>query len=158
MKELSTLAPCPGSRKTRKRLGRGVGSGLGKTSGAGHKGTGARAGKTRPPWFEGGQMPLQRRLPKHGFTPLVRKEIAVVNVGSLDVFEDGATVDVLSLQAAGLVRKVGDGVKVLGEGDLQRKLHVVAHAFSASARSKIEAVGGTVQILTLEPAGSGAEG
>jgi len=147
MKELSMLSPIPGATKTRKRLGRGRGSGLGKTSGRGHKGTGARTGKGRPAYFEGGQMPLQRRLPKRGFKPLVHVEFTVVNVGALEIFPAGTHVDVASMQAAGLVRKVGDGVKILGTGELTRKLDVVAHAFSEAARQKIEAAGGTARLV-----------
>ncbi len=147
MKELAQLKPVPGATKTRKRVGRGAGSGLGRTSGRGEKGQGSRSGKGHPAWFEGGQMPLQRRVPKRGFRPLVRREYAVVNVGALDVFEDGARVDVGALCAAGLVRQVRDGVKVLGHGDLTRKLHVTAHAFSKAARQKIEAVGGTASLV-----------
>lgn len=150
MKELSSLKPIPGSMKSRKRVGRGVGSGLGKTSGRGHKGTGARTGKGRPPWFEGGQMPLQRRLPKRGFTPLDHKLFTVVNVGELEVFENGAQVDVAALQAAGLVRKIGYGVKLLGNGDLTRKLDIVVHAYSATALQKVQAAGGTVKLVTEE--------
>ncbi len=148
MKELSSLKPIPGSTKPRKRVGRGVGSGLGKTSGRGHKGTGARTGKGRPPWFEGGQMPLQRRLPKRGFTSLDHKQFAVVNVGELELFEDGAQIDVASLQAAGLVRKIGYGVKLLGNGELTRKVDIVVHACSGAAREKVLAAGGTVKLVT----------
>lgn len=153
MKELSHLQPTPGSVKTRKRVGRGRGSGLGKTSGRGHKGTGARTGKGRPAYFEGGQMPLQRRLPKKGFKPLTTVEWSIVNVAALDVFPDGTRVDPPALLAAGLVRKVGDGIKVLGTGDLAKKLDVVAHAFSTAARQKIEAAGGTAK-LVVEEAGA----
>jgi large subunit ribosomal protein L15 len=145
MKELSTLRPNRGAVKTRKRLGRGPGSGLGKTSGKGHKGEESRTGKGKPPWFEGGQMPLQRRLPKRGFEPLARKEYAVVNVGALEAFENGASVDAAALKAAGLVRKLGDGVKLLGDGDLTRKLNVTVHRFSASAKEKVEKAGGTIR-------------
>jgi large subunit ribosomal protein L15 len=148
MNELSNLKPNPGATKTPKRVGRGIGSGLGKTSGRGHKGEGSRTGKGKPPWFEGGQMPLQRRIPKRGFKPLFRKEFAVVNVGGLEVFEAGSKVDTASLQAAGLVRKIGDGVKLLGDGDLTRKLDVTVHACSATAREKIEKAGGTVRLVS----------
>ena len=148
MKELSSLHPNPGSKTSPKRLGRGPGSGLGKTSGRGHKGEGSRTGKGRPAYFEGGQMPLQRRLPKRGFRPLVRKEFAVVNVGALDLFDEGSKVDPAALQAAGLVRKLGDGVKLLGEGDVTRKLNVVVHAFSVTAKDKIEKAGGTIRLVT----------
>lgn len=154
MKELSRLSPNPGAVRARKRVGRGRGSGLGKTSGRGHKGTGARTGKGRPPWFEGGQMPLQRRLPKKGFTPLVHKEFAVVNTGALEVFPDGSRVDPATLKAAGLVRQVRDGVKILGTGDLTRRLTVVAHAFSETARKKIETAGGTA--TTIQETETGA--
>jgi large subunit ribosomal protein L15 len=153
MKELSNLSPTPGSTKTRKRVGRGYGSGLGKTSGRGHKGAGARTGKGRPAYFEGGQMPLQRRLPKKGFKPLDTLEYSIVNVAALDVFPAGTKVDPPTLLAAGLVRKVGDGIKILGTGDLAKKLDVVAHAFSATARQKIEAAGGTAK-LVIEEAGA----
>ena len=153
MKELSSLAPNPGATKARKRVGRGRGSGLGKTSGRGHKGTGARTGKGKPAYFEGGQMPLQRRLPKRGFKPLDTVEWSIVNVASLDVFPDGSRVDAPVLLAAGLVRKIGDGIKILGTGDLAKKLDVVAHAFSAAARQKIEAAGGTAK-LVVEEAGA----
>jgi len=148
MKELSRLQPNPGAHKKRKRIGRGVGSGTGKTSGRGMKGQGSRTGKGKPaPWFEGGQMPLQRRIPKRGFEPLVRKEYTIVNVGALDAFEDGARVDSGILQAAGLVRKIGDGIKILGNGDLSKKLEVVAHAFSDTARQKIEKAGGSADLV-----------
>ena len=155
MKELSHLSPIPGATKTRKRVGRGYGSGLGKTSGRGHKGTGARTGKGRPAYFEGGQMPLQRRLPKIGFRPLNHVEFSVVNVGALDIFPAGTHVDPATLVASGLVRRIGDGVKVLGTGELTRKLEVVAHAFSEAARQKIEAAGGTAR-LVVESEDAGA--
>ena len=151
--ELSSLKPVPGSTKTRKRVGRGVGSGLGKTSGRGHKGQGSRTGKGKPRYFEGGQMPLQRRLPKRGFTSLDHKVYEVVNMGDLNVFEDGATIDTAALIAAGLVRKVGYGVKILAKGDLTKKLNLVVHAFSAAAKDKIEKAGGTVRLVT-EDAGA----
>jgi len=147
MKELSRLRPNVGATKKPKRVGRGQGSGHGKTAGRGTKGEGSRTGKGKPQWFEGGQMPLQRRIPKRGFTPLVRKEFSVVNVGAFEVFEDGAHIDVATMQAAGLVRKIGDGVKVLGNGDLSRKVNVVAHAFSESARKKIVDAGGTAELI-----------
>lgn len=150
MKELSSLQPNPGATHARKRVGRGVGSGLGKTSGRGSKGEGSRTGKGRPPWFEGGQMPIQRRIPKRGFTPIVHKVFALVNVGALEVFEDGAVVDVAALQAAGLVRKLEDGVKLLGTGDVAKKINVTVHACSATAREKIEKAGGSVHLVTEE--------
>jgi len=150
--KLGELKGSPGAVRPRKRVGRGTGSGHGKTSCKGHKGQNARSGSKHYAWFEGGQMPLQRRVPKRGFKPLVRKEFAVVNVGALDAFEDGARVDCAALQTAGLVRKVGDGVKLLGEGDVSRKLHLVVHAYSQSAREKVEKAGGSVRLVTEEEA------
>jgi large subunit ribosomal protein L15 len=146
--ELSNLKPVPGSTHARKRLGRGCGSGLGKTSGRGDKGQGSRTGKGHPRYFEGGQMPLQRRLPKRGFAPLDHKVFAVVNLGDLNVFDDGANVDTAALVAAGLVRKIGHGVKILAKGDLTKKVNVVAHAFSVAAKDKIEKLGGTIRLVT----------
>ena len=119
--KLHELQPAAGSTTAAKRLGRGVGSGLGKTSGKGHKGAKARSGGGKRPGFEGGQMPLYRRVPKKGFTNPFRVEYATVNVGALEVFEDGATVTVEDLKKAGLVKKTLDGVKVLGDGDLTKK-------------------------------------
>jgi len=150
MKELSTLKPVPGSTKTRKRLGRGVGSGLGKTSARGHKGAGSRTGKGKPAYFEGGQMPLQRRVPKRGFRSLDHKLFAVVNVGALECFEDGDQIETAHLQAAGLVRQIGHGVKLLGHGDLARKLEITVHACSETARAKVEAAGGKVHLVSDE--------
>lgn len=148
MKELSSLSPSPGAKKTRKRVGRGPGSGLGKTSGRGHKGQGARSGKGRPPWFEGGQMPLQRRIPKRGFRSFEHKEYAIINVRDLNKFENDMTVDIVALKEKGLVRKIGHGVKILGGGVLKKKLTVIAHAFSNSAKTKIEKAGGHAQLVT----------
>ena len=124
--KLHELQPAAGSTTAAKRLGRGVGSGLGKTSGKGHKGAKARSGGGKRPGFEGGQMPLYRRVPKKGFTNPFRVEYATVNVGSLEVFENGATVTVEDLKKAGLVKKTLDGVKILGNGDLTKKLTVEA--------------------------------
>jgi len=146
--ELSNLKPVPGSTHARKRVGRGTGSGLGKTSGRSHKGQGSRTGKGQPAYFEGGQMPLQRRLPKRGFRPMDHKEFAIVNLGDLDAFENGATVDTAALRAAGLVRKVGHGVKVLAKGELTKKLDLVVHACSATAKAAVEKAGGTVRLVT----------
>jgi len=151
--ELSNLKPVPGSTHARKRVGRGTGSGLGKTSGRGHKGQGSRTGKGQPRYFEGGQMPLQRRLPKRGFSPLDHKVFAVVNIGDLEVFPDNASVDTAALVAAGLVRKIGHGVKILAKGDLKKKLNLVVHAFSVAAKEKIEKAGGTIRLVT-EDAGA----
>jgi large subunit ribosomal protein L15 len=139
---LHELAPNPGSTKTRKRVGRGTGSGNGKTAGRGHKGQWARSGGGVRAGFEGGQMPLARRLPKRGFVNIFAKHYTTVNVGQLEVFEDGSVVDAEALRSKGLVGKVRDGVKVLGNGELTKKLTVVAEAFSDTARQKIEAAGG----------------
>ena len=139
--KLHELQPAAGSTTAAKRLGRGVGSGLGKTSGKGHKGAKARSGGGKRPGFEGGQMPLYRRVPKKGFTNPFRVEYATVNVGALEVFEDGATVTVEDLKKAGLVKKTLDGVKILGNGDLTKKLTVEAAKFTETAKNKIEALG-----------------
>jgi len=139
---LSKLAPPEGSRKKRTRVGRGPGSGVGKTAGRGGKGQTARTGGTIPRGFEGGQMPLQRRLPKRGFKNPFRKEWVVVNVGRLDVFESGAVVDIAALLARGLIREVGEGVKILGKGELKKKLTVRAHAISEGALEKLTKAGG----------------
>lgn len=145
--KLNQLSPGQGVNKTGKRIGRGQGSGLGKTSGRGHKGQKSRAGVSIPPWFEGGQMPLQRRLPKRGFTNPTRKEFAVVNVGQLEArFEAGATVDIPALMEAGLVRKLVDGVKLLAEGELTKKLEIKVTKASQSAVAKVEAAGGTIEV------------
>jgi len=144
--DLSNLRPAKGARKARKRIGRGPGSGTGKTSGKGHKGKGARSGGNTPPGYEGGQMPLQRRLPKRGFKPIARTTYAIVNVGRLAAFDAGTEVGPDQLRARGLVRRRGD-VKILGEGALDRALTVQAHAFSDKARSTIEAAGGRAVVL-----------
>jgi large subunit ribosomal protein L15 len=143
--ELNSLKPATGSTRNRKRIGRGTGSGHGKTATKGHKGQKARSGGNVEPGFEGGQMPMQRRLPKRGFNPLSRKEYALVNLCQLEVFEAGKTVDVEALLTSGLISRVRDGVKVLADGDLTRALNVKAHKFSAAAKSKIEAAGGTAE-------------
>ena len=143
--DLSHLKPAPGSRKKRKRVGRGPGSGLGKTSGRGHKGAGARSGGSVPPGYEGGQMPLSRRLPKRGFHNPFRKEYAIVNLGSLERFDAGATVDADGLRERGLVRGRKQKVKILAKGDLGKALTVRADAFSAKAREIIVARGGTAE-------------
>jgi len=141
------LAPAEGSRKKRKRIGRGPGSGHGKTSCRGHKGQKARSGGGPAPGFEGGQMPLHRRLPKRGFTNLFRSEYATLNIKALDRFEANTTVDVDVLRQAGLVKKVKDGVKLLGEGEIKKPLIVKVHKASISAVQKIEAAGGKVELL-----------
>jgi len=144
--KLHDLSPAAGASKARKRIGRGPASGQGKTAGKGHKGQKARAGRGMRPGFEGGQMPLQRRLPKRGFNNIFAKEIAIVNVSALnDAFEDGAVVDLAALLESGLVRKELDGVKILGNGELTKKLTVKADAFSKEAKAKIEAAGGTAE-------------
>ena len=145
MAELHDLSPSSGSTKNRKRKGRGPGSGNGKTAGRGQKGQKARSGGSVHPRFEGGQMPLIRRIPKRGFTNLNRVEYQVVNVRDLDRVEGDVTPE--SLKAAGLVRSLKKPVKVLGIGEISRKVAVSAHKFSASAQSKIEAAGGTVTVI-----------
>ena len=145
--ELSNLSPAEGSVKSDNfRRGRGHGSGNGKTAGKGHKGQKARAGAPRP-GFEGGQMPLYRRIPKRGFNCPSHKEIVGINLSALDRFEDGAVVDVDALVESGVVRNPKDGVKILGNGDITKKLTVKANAFSASAKEKIEAAGGTAEVI-----------
>ena len=145
--KLSELSPAEGSRQKAFRRGRGHGSGNGKTSGRGHKGQGARSGSGGKVGFEGGQMPLYRRLPKRGFTCRNSKEIVTVNLHYLNLFEDGAVVDIAALQEAGLVNNPRDGVKILGVGELEKKLTVQVNAFSESAKAKIEAAGGTAEVI-----------
>lgn len=145
MAELHDLKPAPGSRRNRKRVGRGPGSGTGKTAGRGQKGAGARSGTTAKPGFEGGQMPLQRRIPKRGFKNFRRVEYQVVNVRDLAGLEGEVTPE--TLKAAGLVASLRRPVKVLGDGDPGSALSVSAHAFSKSARAKIEAAGGSATVL-----------
>jgi len=144
---LSDLKPVKGSRKKRKRVGRGPGSGHGKTACKGNKGQLSRQGFSRRRDFEGGQMPLSRRLPKRGFTNIFRKEFAVVNLDRLNAFEEGAEVSPETLMAKGVIRKLLDGVKVLGRGELDRRLIVKAHRFSADAMRKIQAAGGTTEVI-----------
>ncbi|MBC8537111.1 50S ribosomal protein L15 [Feifania hominis] len=145
--KLHELSPAEGSVKHAYRKGRGAGSGNGKTGGRGHKGQKARSGGGVRPGFEGGQMPLQRRLPKRGFNNIFATRYAIVNVSDLNVFEDGATVSLEELSAKGLVKKAYDGVKILGNGDIQKKLTVKAAKFSNSAKEKIEAAGGKTEVL-----------
>jgi len=144
--KLHELQPAIGSTTAPKRLGRGVGSQLGKTSGKGHKGAKARSGGGKRPGFEGGQMPLTRRIPKRGFTNIFAKEYAAVNVSALNVFEDGMTVTPETLVEAGLIKKTLDGVKVLGGGELTKKLTVNVDKVTESAKQKIEAIGGKVEV------------
>ncbi len=146
--KLHELAPAAGSKKDVKRIGRGPASGQGKTAGKGHKGQKARAGKGPRPGFEGGQMPLQRRIPKRGFNNIFAKEIAIVNLAAIaERFDDGAVVDIDALKAAGLIKKEMDGVKVLGNGELTKKFTVKVNAYSEAAKAKIEAAGGTAEVI-----------
>ena len=143
--KLHELSPAAGSKKEVKRIGRGAGSGQGKTAGKGHKGQKARAGRGMRPGFEGGQMPLQRRVPKRGFVNIFGKEFSIVNVSALDQsFEDGAVVDIDALIEKGLVKKVLDGVKILGNGEISKKLTVQVNAYSEAAVNSCE-VGSSVQ-------------
>ena len=145
--KLHELRPAIGSTTAPKRLGRGVGSGLGKTSGKGHKGAKARSGGGKAPGFEGGQMPLYRRIPKSGFTNIFAKEYAVINLSALERFEDGTVVTVKLLKDNGLVKQIKDGVKVLGGGELTKNLTVQVHRFTNSAKEKIEALGGKAEVI-----------
>ena len=145
--KLHELQPAVGSTTAAKRVGRGVGSGLGKTSGKGHKGAKARSGGGKRPGFEGGQMPLYRRVPKRGFTNIFGTEYAAVNVERLEVFSDGDVVTVDELLAKKIIRKPMDGVKIMGNGELTKKLTVKAAKFTASAKEKIEAVGGKAEVV-----------
>ena len=140
--KLHELSPAFGSTKESKRIGRGHGSGNGKTAGKGHKGQKARAGHGMRPGFEGGQMPLQRRVPKRGFNNIFAEEWLAINVSALEAFEDGAVVDAAALQTKGIIKKADKPVKVLGNGTLTKKLNVTANAFSKSAEAAIAAVGG----------------
>ena len=145
--KLHELAPAAGSKKTRTRVGRGLGSGLGKTSGRGQKGQNSRSGGGVRTGFEGGQMPLYRRLPKRGFKNIFALQYAEVNVYQLNRFEDGATVDPVALIEAGILKNVRDGIRILGNGTLERKLTVIANGFTKSAVEKIEAAGGKVEVI-----------
>lgn len=145
--KLHELSPVPGSVRDVKRIGRGHGSGQGKTAGKGHKGQKARAGRGVRPGFEGGQMPLQRRVPKRGFNNNFATRYATINVAALGAFENGAVIDADALKAAGLVKKTYDGVKILGNGSLDKSLTVKAAAFSESAKAKIEAAGGKAEVI-----------
>ena len=145
--KLHELSPEPGSRKTRTRRGRGLGSGLGKTSGRGQKGQNSRSGGGVRTGFEGGQMPLYRRLPKRGFKNIFAKEYAEVNVSSLNRFDDGAVVDPVALIEEGILKNVRDGVRILGNGELTKKLTVKANGFTKTAEDKIKAAGGEVEVI-----------
>jgi large subunit ribosomal protein L15 len=145
MVDLASLPADSGAAKNRKRVGRGIGSGYHKTAGRGHKGQKSRSGGGIHPWFEGGQMPLQRRIPKRGFTNIFRKEFAIVNVHQLNCFEDGAVVDAAALAEMGLVNVGIDRIKILGNGLLNKKLTVKVTALSATAKEKISQAGGQVE-------------
>ena len=145
--KLHELSPVEGSKKEVKRIGRGHGSGWGKTAGKGHKGQKARAGKGMRVGFEGGQMPLQRRIPKRGFNNIFAKKVVAINVGTLNKFEDGAVVDIAALTEKGIVKNSFDGVKILSNGTITKKLTVKAHAFSKDAVAKIEAAGGKTEVI-----------
>lgn len=145
--KLHELKPIKGSRKTTKRKGAGLGSGLGKTSGRGHKGQNSRSGGGVRPSFEGGQMPLHQRIPKRGFTSKFKKQFAEVNVEDLNRFDEGTVVTPQLLREHGLVKKIGDGVKILGSGQIDTKLAVQAHRFTKGAEDKIIAAGGSVEVI-----------
>lgn len=157
MNELSSLKPPAGAHKTKKRIGRGPGSGKGKTAGRGQKGQKARAASKKPLGFEGGQMPLQRRLPKRGFTSRNRVEYALVNVVDLNYFEDGQEITPELLAEEGFIRSAKALVKILGDGELERKVSVKAHKFSKSATTKIEAKGGSTEVLPAKAPKAEAE-
>lgn len=145
--KLHELAPAAGSKKTRTRRGRGLGSGLGKTAGRGQKGQNSRSGGGVRSGFEGGQMPLYRRLPKRGFKNVFAKEYAEVNISQLNRFEDGATVDRVALIEMGILKNVSDGIRILGNGTLEKKLTVIANGFTKTAEEKIVAAGGKVEVI-----------
>ena len=145
--KLDSLKPSEGSRKNRKRIGRGHGSGLGKTSGRGHKGAGQRSGNKKRAWFEGGQMPLSRRLPRRGFTNIFKEKFQIINISDLDKIKKNSDIDPVVLKENGLIRSSLKPVKVLGVGDIGKKINVAATSFSNSAKNKIEKAGGTVTIL-----------
>jgi len=145
--KLHDLKPAVGATTAAKRLGRGIGSGLGKTSGKGHKGAKARSGGGKGPGFEGGQIPLMRRIPKRGFTNKFRTEYAAINVERLEIFEDGQVVTPVELIEAGIIKNILDGVKIMGNGAITKKLTVKANKFTATAKEKIEAAGGKVEVI-----------
>ena len=145
--KLHELKPADGARQDKVRVGRGTGSGCGKTSGRGHKGQKSRSGGGVRPGFEGGQMPIYRRLPKRGFKNVWRKEYAEVNVETLNVFDDGMTVDAVALVEMGILKNVLDGVRILGDGELTKKLTVKAQGFTKTAIQKIESAGGVTEVV-----------
>ena len=145
--KLNELSPADGSKKSRQRVGRGVGSGCGKTAGRGSKGQGARSGGGVRPGYEGGQMPIHRRLPKRGFTNIFKKNFAILNIRDLARFESGSTVDEVELVKCGLIKGTYDGIKLLGQGEIDYPLQIKVHAVSESARKKISSAGGTVEVV-----------
>ena len=145
--KLHDLKPAVGATTAAKRLGRGIGSGLGKTSGKGHKGAKARSGGGKGPGFEGGQIPLARRIPKRGFTNKFRTEYVAINVDRLEIFEDGQVVTPVELIEMGITKNILDGIKIMGNGELTKKLTVKANKFTATAKEKIEAVGGKAELI-----------
>ena len=145
--KLHDLKPAVGATTAPKRLGRGTGSGLGKTSGKGHKGAKARSGGGKGPGFEGGQIPLMRRIPKRGFTNKFRTEYCAINVDRLNIFEDGQVVTPVELIEAGITKNILDGIKIMGNGEITKKLTVKANKFTATAKEKIEAAGGKVEVI-----------
>ena len=145
--KLHDLKPAVGATTAEKRLGRGIGSGLGKTSGKGHKGAKARSGGGKGPGFEGGQIPLMRRIPKRGFTNKFRTEYCAINVDRLNIFEDGQVVTPVELIEMGITKNILDGVKIMGNGEITKKLTVKANKFTETAKEKIEAAGGKVEVI-----------
>jgi len=145
--KLHELSPAAGSNKRSFRVGRGPGSGNGKTAGKGHKGQNARSGGGVRPGFEGGQMPLARRVPKRGFVNIFAKKYAIINIEDLNRFDDGAVIDVAAVMEAGLIKKTYDGLKILGKGTLSKNISVKATAYSASAKQKIEEAGGKAEVV-----------
>lgn len=145
--KLGSLSPIKGSVSKKKRVGRGHGSGLGKTAGRGHKGAGQRSGNKKRAWFEGGQMPLARRLPRRGFTNIFKEKVQIVNIGDLNTIKDNSSIDPLFLENAGFIRSSLQPVKILGNGLLEKKLTISASAFSKSAKIKIEKAGGGIVVL-----------
>jgi len=155
-KNLGNLSPAKGSNKSRKRLGRGIGSGLGKTSGKGHKGQKARKGGGIRPGFEGGQMPLYMRLPKRGFTSIFKQQFNIVNIDTLENFPAGTKVDAAALKSAGLIRDTKLPIKLLGRGELANKLDIVVHKASEGAKAAVEKAGGTLEVLGYAKRGDAA--
>ena len=145
--KLDSLKPAKGSIKNKKRIGRGHGSGLGKTSGRGHKGAGQRSGNKKRPWFEGGQMPLARRLPRRGFTNIFKEKFQIVNISDLIKIEKNSNIDAVVLYENGFVRSSLKPVKILGDGKIDKKINITASAFSNTAKNKIEKAGGTITLL-----------